>query len=249
MATNEQVNGWKKFIETMKGLTWKERFQHFWEYYKWIAIAAVVVIAMTISIVSSVVQNSKEMLYSGVCINLSMSDEGNAYLTEGWFAKLGGNEKKQQIELVPMALNLEANALTDVESANNEKLIAMVTTGELDYMLMDASALTNAGKNGMFAPLEGFLSPEMIAKFEGKIAKAIWQLSIFPICPLFRSILAVLIRSTSASLAIAAEKQIMKHFCSICWTGRSEIPRRVLEKSKSCGMIAVPQLFCKLGWF
>ena len=169
MATNEQVNGWKKFIETMKGLTWKERFQHFWEYYKWIAIAAVVVIAMTISIVSSVVQNSKEMLYSGVCINLSMSDEGNAYLTEGWFAKLGGNEKKQQIELVPMALNLEANALTDVESANNEKLIAMVTTGELDYMLMDASALTNAGKNGMFAPLDEFLSQEMIAKFEGKI--------------------------------------------------------------------------------
>ena len=169
MATNEQVNGWKKFIETMKGLTWKERFQHFWEYYKWIAIAAVVVIAMTISIVSSVVQNSKEMLYSGVCINLSMSDEGNAYLTEGWFAQLGGNEKKQQIELVPMALNLEANALTDVESANNEKLIAMVTTGELDYMLMDASALTNAGKNGMFAPLDEFLSQEMIAKFEGKI--------------------------------------------------------------------------------
>ena len=128
-----------------------------------------VIIAMAISIVVSVTQNSKEMLYSGVCINLSMTDEGSAYVTDGWFAKLEGNQKTQQTELIPMALNSGANALTDIEMSGSEKLIAMITSGELDYMLMDASSLTYAGNNGMVAPLDEFLSQEMIAKFEGKI--------------------------------------------------------------------------------
>ena len=169
MATYEEESRFQKFKNTMKELTWKERLQHLWEYYKWFGIGALVIIAMIVSIVVSVTQNSKEMLYSGVCINLSMTDEGSAYVTDGWFAKLEGDQKKQQTELIPMALNSGANALTDIEMSSSEKLIAMITSGELDYMLMDASSLTYAGNNGMMAPLDEFLSQEMIAKFEGKI--------------------------------------------------------------------------------
>lgn len=169
MATYENVSSWQKFKNTMKSLTWKERIAHLWEYYKWFGIGAVVIIAMTVSIVISVTQNSREMLYSGVCINLSMSDEGKAYMTEDWFEKLEGDEKKAQVELTPMSLNMEAGTMTDIAMSSGEKLVAMITTCELDYMLMDAYALTYCGNNGMFAPLNKFLSQEMIEKFEGKL--------------------------------------------------------------------------------
>lgn len=169
MATYEEESRFQKFKKTMKELTWKERLQHLWEYYKWFGIGAVVIIAMAVSIVISVTQNSREMLYSGVCINLSMSDEGNAYVTDGWFDKLDGNEKTAQVELSPMSLNTGVDTMTDIAMAGGEKLIAMITTGDLDYMFMDASSLTYVGNSGMISPLNEFLSQEMIAKFEGKI--------------------------------------------------------------------------------
>ena len=68
-----------------------------------------------------------------------------------------------------MSLNMEADTMTDIAMSSGEKLIAMITTCELDYMLMDEYALTYCENNGMLAPLNKFLSQEMIEKFEGKL--------------------------------------------------------------------------------
>ncbi len=124
---------------------------------------------MTISIVVSVVQNSREPVYVGACVNLGVTEEGQKYLTDGLFEKFGGNPKKDRIELTPMGINTGASAMTDIEMSSPEKLLAMVTTGELDYLLLDAYALTYCGNDGLFAPLEESISKEMLAKFEGKL--------------------------------------------------------------------------------
>ena len=169
METYEEKNGFQKFIETMKRLTWKERFAHFWEYYKWVAVALIAVIVAAVSVVISVKENSRTLLYGGVSVNVSVAEEANAYLSDDWMEQLQGNAKKDRVDFAEMLLNMEANTMSDIGMANAEKLLTMVEGGELDYLLMDAYALSYCGSNGIFAPLEKALSEQTIAKFEGKI--------------------------------------------------------------------------------
>ena len=169
MATYEEKNGFQKFVETMKELTWKERIAHFWEYYKWVAIAVIAVIIAAVSVVISVQENSKPLLYGGVAVNVNVSEEASAYLVDGWMKHVQGDPKKDRVDFSEMLLNLEANTMSDLGMANAEKLLTMVESGDLDYLIMDAYALSYCGGNGIFAPLENALSAQTIAKFEGKL--------------------------------------------------------------------------------
>ena len=169
METYEEKSGFQNFIETMKRLTWKERFEHFWEYYKWVAVAVILVIIAAVSVVISVRENTKPLLYGGVSINVGISEEGSAYLVDSWMEHMQGNPKKDRVDFSEMLLNLEANTMSDLGMANAEKLMTMVEGGDLDYLIMDAYALSYCGSNGMFVPLENALSQQTIAKFEGKI--------------------------------------------------------------------------------
>ena len=169
MAAYEEKSGFQNFLETMKRLTWKERFAHFWEYYKWVAVAVVLVIIAAVSVVISVKENSKPLLYGGVSINVGMSEEAGTYLVDGWMKHVQGDPKKDRVDFSEMLLNLEANTMSDLGMANAEKLLTMVESGDLDYLIMDAYALSYCGGNGIFAPLENALSAQTIAKFEGKL--------------------------------------------------------------------------------
>ena len=85
MATYEKVSWCQRLKNNMKDLSGKEKLAYLWEYYKWFAIGAVALIVATVSIIISVRENSKEVLYSGVVANIAASEEGKAYLSEGWF--------------------------------------------------------------------------------------------------------------------------------------------------------------------
>lgn len=169
MATYEKVSKLEELKGHLKDMTWKERLDYLWEYYKWVAILAGIVVVIVASVISGIVQNSKTLLYSGITVNVSISEEGTTYLTDTLFAKLEGKEGKDKIELSPMYINLEAGAYTETATANVTKLISMISVGDVDYLLLDAYALQYCGNSGAFAPLENTLSQEMLAKFEGKI--------------------------------------------------------------------------------
>lgn len=169
MATYEKVNKLEELKGHLKDMTWKERLDYLWEYYKWVAILAGIAVVIVASVISGIVRNSKNLLCGGIAVNVSVTEEGTAYLTDGWFAKLEGTEGKDKIELTPMYINLEAGAYSETATANVTKLISMISVGDVDYLLLDAYALQYCGSSGAFAPLENTLSQEMLAKFEGKI--------------------------------------------------------------------------------
>ena len=170
MATYEKVNKWDELKKTLKNLTWQERIEHLWEYYKWYAIGFVAAVAVIVSLICSWVENSKEVLYSGVTVNMSITEEGVAYLQDDLFQKLGGMEKTQRVDLMQHSLaNLEEAKDTSYALSNAMKLASMITAREVDYVILDAYSLSYYSGNDSFSSLEELFTQEFLAQFEGKI--------------------------------------------------------------------------------
>ena len=170
MATYEKVSWFQRLKNDMKDMTFKEKLAHLWEYYKWFAIVTVALIVATVSVVFSVIENSKELAYGGVIVNLSVTEEGKAYLKEDWFEQLGGDPKEQKLELDVVYLpNVDSAINTEAAMTNVTKLTTMITAGYVDYILADAYSVHYLCSGGSFSALDTVLPEEMIAQFEGKL--------------------------------------------------------------------------------
>jgi hypothetical protein len=170
MATYEKVSWFQRLKNDMKDMTFAEKLGHLWEYYKWFAIGAVVLIIVTISVVSSVIENSKELVYGGMVVNLTVSEEGNTYLKEGWFEALGADSDQQKIELDTMYMpDMDTPTYTETSRANVTKITTMITAGYVDYILADAYAVHYLCSGGSFSALDTVLPEEILEQFEGKL--------------------------------------------------------------------------------
>lgn len=170
MATYEKVSWYQRLKNNMKGMTFKEKLAHLWEYYWWVAVLTVVLIATTISVVNSVIENSKELVYGGMVASLDVTEEGQIYLKEGWFEQMGADPEEQKIELDIMYLpNMDTAINTESAMANATKITAMITAGYVDYVLADAYSVHYLCSGGAFSALDTILPEELLAQFEGKL--------------------------------------------------------------------------------
>lgn len=170
MATYEKVSRFQRLKDNMKDLTFKEKLEYLWGYYWWIAVTAVVLVVATVSIVHSVIENSRELVYGGMVVNLSVTEEGNTYLKEGWFEALQGDPNKQKIELDSMYIpNMDQPTYTETSRANVTKITTLIEGGYIDYVLADAYAVHYLCSGGSFSALDTVLSQEQLAQFEGKL--------------------------------------------------------------------------------
>ena len=66
--------------EKLAPMTWKQRWEYIWEYYKLALIAAAVLIVFTVSMVRSSLYQQKKLLISGIFINTTTTEEGYAFV-------------------------------------------------------------------------------------------------------------------------------------------------------------------------
>lgn len=170
MATYEKVSRFQRLKNDMKDLTFGEKIAHLWEYYKWFAIVGIALIVATVSVVFSVIENSKELVYGGKIVNLAISEEGERYLKEGWFEAQNGDSSSQRIELETLLIaNLDETAYNESSAAAATKLITTVSMGEVDYVLADLDTIIYLGREGSFSPLEDVFTAQQLQQFEGKM--------------------------------------------------------------------------------
>jgi len=73
-----------ELIEQLKPMSWKERFDHLWEYYKWVLAVAAVVIMLISIVCTSIYNKNVEVLFGGAVVNIHMSNEAREYLRKIW---------------------------------------------------------------------------------------------------------------------------------------------------------------------
>ena len=84
--------GWLKLKKDLEPMTFSQKVEHIWMYYKYYLVV-VFLVGFTLSITATMlVSRSKEILVSGIMVNIYMEQEGFNYLTEDYLEDLGGKE-------------------------------------------------------------------------------------------------------------------------------------------------------------
>jgi len=158
--------------EDMKDMSFREKVDHLWSYYGVYAIAVLALVALVGGFLISMIQNKqKEILVSGIFINVSMSQKGYNYLSEDYFAYLGGEKETQMVEISTTDFSsLEDPTSSEDNYTASMLLVNLAAAKRLDYAIVDSFALKHylGWEEGLFLDLRECFSPEQMAEFKEK---------------------------------------------------------------------------------
>lgn len=143
MTEKHADQGFRNLPKTLAPMTWEERFAHLWEYYRFTALVIVSAIVLSISLVVSIVHNSRqEVLFAGATVNVTVTEEGSTKLSEDLFALFEGENKKYQLaELQTGTGYVEGEPNMTQVYAELMRVLAQISAGDLDYLLVDEDGL------------------------------------------------------------------------------------------------------------
>ena len=135
--------GFRNLPKTLKPMTWKERFDHLWEYYRFTFLVVSAAIVLSITLVVDLITTHQVVLFAGTAINVNVSEERSTQLSEDLIALFGEEgKKKQSADLLigtPAVMDGEPN-MTQVY-AEIMRVMSQITAGDLDYLLLDTDGL------------------------------------------------------------------------------------------------------------
>jgi len=174
MSTDKKEGGYYKFFAALKPLSWKDRVDYIWTYYKWTLVIVFMVIVLVGPLFAGLHNSRIEQLYNGALANVMVTDEGEYYITDGWRDELGGHKKWSDCTLISSYFQSYEDS-TDAVSEYNAimTIVVRLLMGDLDYLIMDNYAMTYFISEGTFAPLGDVLPEEMLAQYEEKLVYAV----------------------------------------------------------------------------
>lgn len=164
---------WKKLVENLKPMTWSQRLDHLWTYYKEYLVV-VALAALFLGAGFTVIKaQTQETLVSGMMVNISISQEGFDYLSVDYLEKLGGEEGKHKAELdYTNFQSLEDPTSSEDNYTAMMILLARVSGGMLDYMILDKFAMEYYIMQDVYLDLREFFTPEELEELGDKVITA-----------------------------------------------------------------------------
>ena len=158
-----------KLKETLAPMPWKKRLEYLGTYYLWVPIVLLVLILAAASIIPSVLESRKEVLFGGMYVNIPLSEEGQTILTEELFTHLGGSDhSRQKVTLTRGSVNPDSE---DIYAAYAETttIAAQITARELDYILMDEVAKDYFAAHEITGSLEDLLTARQLEALRDRL--------------------------------------------------------------------------------
>lgn len=136
------TGGFKKLKEDLSRMTFKEKVVHLWTYYKSTLVIAVVMILVLSIVVTSLVNVNTDTIVAGVTVNVYLSEEGMQYLGDDYYNKVYDGDGLEEVYITEMSLRDISDAEHSTETYYTlMSLAALISEEELDYMIVDQSAL------------------------------------------------------------------------------------------------------------
>lgn len=156
-----------KLRDEMKPMSWKQRVDHIWTYYKeYIGVFALLIFVL-VGLISSSISAQKEAVITGIMVNITIDQEGFNYLSTDYAEHLGiGNDQK---------VGLEYTSFLDLETSTSEQdyysamtVIAEVSAKRLDYMILDDLSMAFYAGQEVYMDLGQVFTEEELAEFAEK---------------------------------------------------------------------------------
>ena len=157
--------GFQKLMSDLKPMTFRERCDHMWTYYKEYLLVLVFVFMAVGLVVSIVKQQNKEVLVSGMIINLSVEQRGMNYLTKDYAAYLGATSENQVAEVDYTNFGDPLDPENGSNSYYASQILPSRVAGQmLDYMILDKFAMEYYIAQEVYADLSKFFTEEELAE-------------------------------------------------------------------------------------
>ena len=161
MSELSPIKNLKNLKSDMANMTYGEKLNHIWTYYRWVLIVVLILI-MAVSVLLASIENKRTItLLGGVTVNVQLSEEGKAELTDEYLEIIGTGNKRETI--VVSHTNIESLSQTMVYEDNYYavmSLLALCTNQELDYLLLDQAGFETLLVQGVYANLDEVYTPE-----------------------------------------------------------------------------------------
>lgn len=151
----------------MKEMNGKQRWEYFWEYYKFYVLGFVCVLFILISMTKDILKN-KEMIFNVAVFNAD-TDAITTEYTDAWAAELGEkfeiNTKKETVTFdTSYVLSNERNTSFDMSTL--QKVMVLAGSRELDIVVGNKAVFEYYAQLEFFADLKDVLTAEQYARLE-----------------------------------------------------------------------------------
>ena len=157
-----------KLRADLKGMTWKEKAEHIWEYYRYMLLAALCVLMIVGGLLWGMIVPQPELHIGGAQCNMELTIEGYDYLT-GDFQRdvLGKEDGQSTLSTFWFYGEYTVDTVEDNYGAHNS-VTAYVETQKLDYMLVDLFSFRYFAGDRLFMDLRQILTEEELAELDAQ---------------------------------------------------------------------------------
>jgi len=157
----EPINGgFKKLKEDLAAMTFKDKLNHLWTYYKGTLVILAILIAIGSIVVTSCKARNTETLLAGIAINAQLSEQGQAYVGDEYYQKLATGGLQQVIYSETIHEDFTKTAALEESYTMLMSLIALSASEQLDYLLLDEIALKNLLPHSIYLDLREFFTED-----------------------------------------------------------------------------------------
>ena len=159
----------KELAADLKGMTFPEKLDHLWTYYKEYLAVALVLCMCVVAVVAAYKNASKNIVCTSVCANVTMTPSGMYMLRDGFAKELGVDQVNDVVEVTCVNFKSLADPTSDQNNYDTAQLLpALVAAGRMDYALMDEMALEFYIYQDVFLDLREFFTEEEMAQLKEK---------------------------------------------------------------------------------
>lgn len=142
-----------------------------WKKYKSGVLVGVALATLVFIAITAAENLSRYTILAGVTVNVSLSEGGSSYLKDSVRTQLAAEDAKGSIHFAEAELDA-FETVQDLSGANYQALqalLALYTNQELDFMLLDQTAMNVLLGQGICADLSILFSPDELEAFDNLV--------------------------------------------------------------------------------
>lgn len=152
--------------EVLKGLPFKQKMEHIWNYYRYAILVVCFVLVLISWGIQAGINAQKEVLISGMMINTDISQDGADFLEKDYWKYCGG-DSGQKVELLRgRQIHFDDENSTQTDHANFLMFSVMVSAKELDYVITNEATIRPLDEEEILTDLRTLLPEEQLSQLD-----------------------------------------------------------------------------------